>query len=152
MNSTPASCAAAVLETAPSIMRTIRHEFRKHRSPDLSVPQFRALAFMGRRGNASLSQLAEHIGVALPSASKLVDGLVSKKFAKRETRSKDRRQLELTLTSKGAAVLQTVRREAQAQLTLEFSQLSDTNLKTIEGAMDILQTLFSSNHQKCSKS
>jgi len=148
MSSSPHSCAAAVLETAPAVMRSIRNEFRKHRFPELSVPQFRALAFLGRNGNSTLSQVAEHIGVALPSASKLVDGLVAKRFAKRKTQSKDRRHIQLTLTSKGSTKLDAARQAAQTHLTSQFSKLSDSNLKQITQAMEILQTVFIS-HSKC---
>ena len=43
MKATTDECAHAILEVAPAIMRTIRTEMRSHRTPDLSIPQFRAL-------------------------------------------------------------------------------------------------------------
>jgi hypothetical protein len=45
------------------------------------MPQFRTLAVIDRNANASLSDVTEHIGLTLPSMSKLVDGLVARKLA-----------------------------------------------------------------------
>ena len=42
---------------------------------DLSVPQFRTLLFLRRHPGASLSEVAEHIGLTLPSISKMIDRL-----------------------------------------------------------------------------
>jgi len=67
-------CARQVLETVPLVMRTVRAEMRRRRTADLSVPQFRTLNFLNRQAGASLSQVAEHIGLTLPSMSLLVEG------------------------------------------------------------------------------
>ena len=84
-------CARQLLDTAPQIMRFIRAEMRSHRGHDLSVPQFRTLTFVNRNPEVSLSHLADHLGLTLPSTSKLVDGLVNQKVVTRrefEGRSK----------------------------------------------------------------
>ncbi len=76
-------CARQLLDTTPQIMRFIRAEMRSHRGHDLSVPQFRTLTFINRNPEASLSNLANHLGLTLPSTSKLVDGLVNQKIITR---------------------------------------------------------------------
>ncbi len=76
-------CARQLLETIPQIMRFIRAEMRSHRGHDLSVPQFRTLTFIHRNPEVSLSHLADHLGLTLPSTSKLVDGLVNQKIITR---------------------------------------------------------------------
>ena len=73
-------CARQLLDTTPQIMRFIRAEMRSHRGHDLSVPQFRTLTFVNRNPEGSLSHLADHLGLTLPSTSKLVDGLVNQKI------------------------------------------------------------------------
>jgi DNA-binding MarR family transcriptional regulator len=151
MDLSPTNCASAVLETTPMIMRSIRAELRKNRSPDLSVPQFRTLAYLGRQGESSLSQVADHIGVALPSASKLVNRLVSKKYAERKTQTKDRRQVKLTLTQSGSHKLEDARRAARIHLTTRFADLPKAELKQIIQAMQIFKTVFACNSQKCHK-
>ena len=83
MPTPPDVCAQEILEVVPAVMLAIRAELRRHRTADLSVPQFRTLAFIDRQADASLSDVAEHIGLTLPSMSKIVDGLVTRKFVTR---------------------------------------------------------------------
>ena len=60
-------CARQVLEIVPLVMAAIRTEIRTHRGSELSVPQFRVLIFLNRHAGASLSDIAEHLGLTLPS-------------------------------------------------------------------------------------
>ncbi len=47
-------------------MRVIRAEMRRGTAAELSVVQFRSLALADYRGGASVSQIAEHIGLTAP--------------------------------------------------------------------------------------
>ena len=98
-------CARQLLDTTPQIMRFIRAEMRSHRGHDLSVPQFRTLTFVNRNPEVSLSHLADHLGLTLPSTSKLVDGLVNQKIIIRHESKEDRRRLTLALTKNGEDIL-----------------------------------------------
>ena len=117
-------CAREVLETVPLVMRTVRAEMRRHRTADLSVPQFRTLNFLNRQAGASLSQVAEHIGLTLPSVSLLVDGLVERKLILRNTSAADRRRITLTLTARGQSVLEAAHGATQAALAEKLAALS----------------------------
>jgi hypothetical protein len=48
-----------LLEVVPIVIRVIRAQMRRHRSLALTVPQFRALVFIGDNPGTSLSQVAE---------------------------------------------------------------------------------------------
>jgi DNA-binding MarR family transcriptional regulator len=135
-------CDREVLETIPLVMRTIREEMRKRHETDLSVPQFRALAYLGNNPNASLSDVAEHVGSALPSMSKLVDGLVTRGYVSRRESPEDRRRVVLALTDGGANVLATARKGAQDQLGKVLRGLSTEELGTVARAMRILRAAF----------
>ena len=74
------TCTRELMDTAPQIMQAIRVEMRRGHGSDISIPQFRTLAFIQRNPDSSLSNLAEHLGLTLPSASKLVDGLCELPF------------------------------------------------------------------------
>ena len=80
---TAEDCAREVLDVVPLVMRIIRGELRRRGRPELTVPQFRSLAFLDRAGSASLSELADHIGLTLLLVSKLVDGVVERGLARR---------------------------------------------------------------------
>lgn len=137
-------CANQVLETTPLIVRSIRHEMRSRRSSDLSVPQFRALAFVHNSLDPSLSDLADHLGLTLASTSKLADGLVKKKLMQRAQSSRDRRRLTLTLTRQGETIYQTSRAGTQAHLSKLLSQLSQEELFVVKQAFELMEPIFAS--------
>lgn len=135
-------CAREVLEVVPLVMRTIRTEIRRQRGPDLSVPQFRTLAFLNHRQRTSLSEAADHIGLALPSMSKLVDGLVTRRLVVREPCSEDRRRITLGLTEAGGEALRSARELAQAYLAQALAPLPEADRATVTRAMQILRPVF----------
>ena len=69
-------CAATVVAVVPQLMREIRTEMRQAAPAGLSVPLFRALIFARNHPGASLTALAAHLGVTLPTASVGVDKLI----------------------------------------------------------------------------
>ena len=142
MQSSPDQCAREVLEVIPLVMRSIRSELRKHRGGDISVPQFRTLLFLSRHENASLSEVAEHIGLTLPSMSSIVDILVTRKLATRETYHGDRRRMTLTLTGRGRTALQSALMATEAYLRVLFGMLSSPECATVVKAMQVLRPVF----------
>ena len=140
--------ARQVLDTIPLVMRTIRTEFRNQRSNDLSVPQFRALAYINSNDGISLSSLANHIGLTLPSMSKLVDGMVSRGLVDRDEHQEDRRRICLRLTSQGKNELEAVHNHTEAFLADKLSSLTKDELTTINHSLQVLKDLFVSVHTK----
>ena len=138
----PEECARTVFEVVPVVMRTIRADLRRHRTAGLSVPQFRTLAFLARHEGASLSDVAEHIGLTLPSMSKLVDGLVTRGLACRAEDPVDRRRLALCLTEDGQSTLQTARSATQTYLAGLFGELTEDDRDVVAQAMEILRPVF----------
>lgn len=139
----PDKAALEVLEVIPLVMRVIRLEMREHRRGDLSVPQFRALAYLSSHEGASLSDLALHIGLALPSMSKLVDGLWERKLVSRRVPSRDRRRLNLQLTSQGRATFRSAYASARAQLAARLAVLPDEDRSRVVEGLRALRPLFS---------
>jgi DNA-binding MarR family transcriptional regulator len=136
-----------VLEVVPLIMRVIRSEMREHRSADLSVPQFRALAYLKRNAGASLSELALYIGLTLPSMSKLVDGLLGRRLLTREIPAGDRRRVTLQLTPHGRATLQSAYASAQAQLAARLAALPEADRANVVEALRALRPVFTQERQ-----
>jgi DNA-binding MarR family transcriptional regulator len=151
MATSPDICAQEILEVVPAVMRTIRAELRRHRTADLSIPQFRTLAFIDRNVDASLSDVAEHIGLTLPSMSKIVEGLVNRKFVTRQTHPTDRRRMILALTARGQTALQTSRAATRACLAEDLATLSDRQREIVMHAMEILRPVFTPQGEAESK-
>ncbi len=142
IEATPEACAHAILDVVPTVMRIIRARLRDHRTCELSVPQFRVLAYLNRRSGASLSELTEHIGLTLPSMSKMMDGLVERGLATRAEDPEDRRRVVLGLTAEGHEAFQIARAGTQIDLAQQMNRLSAEQLATVSAAMEILGPLF----------
>jgi DNA-binding MarR family transcriptional regulator len=132
-----------VLDAVPLVMRTVRAQLRAQRRADISVPQFRAMGFIDANDGASLSDLASHIGLTLPSMSKLIDGLVARELVTRTSHSADRRRICLSLTTLGREELRAAHRSTEKFLADRLSSLPDDDLKNISRAMQLLKELFS---------
>jgi DNA-binding MarR family transcriptional regulator len=142
------TCTHELMDTAPQIMQAIRVEMRRGRGSDISIPQFRTLAFIQRIPDSSLSKLAEHLGLTLPSVSKLVDGLVKQGLIIRQESTEDRRRLTLELTQAGASIINSARAGAQANLAKKLDCLTNSELETIHAAMLLLHPIFSNKAGK----
>jgi len=137
----PAACGKELLESVPVVMRFIRRNMREHRA-DLSVPQFRALCLVDRQPSASLSAVAEHLASSLPTASRIVTGLVSQGLLKRDSARDDRRQVSLSITPSGKAVMAAARHATQTRLAREMDRLSPAERSIVKQGMEILKTAF----------
>ena len=135
-------CVRELMDTVPQIVQAIRIEMRLGRGANVSIPQFRTLRFIQRNPDSSLSDIADHLGLTLPSVSKLVDGLVKQKLVNRQESTTDRRRLTLGLTSSGESLVNIARANAQASLAKTLSRLSDNEVETVIRAMDLLHPLF----------
>jgi DNA-binding MarR family transcriptional regulator len=138
----PEQCAAGLLDVIPAVMRTIRAKMREDASVELSVVQFRALARADRSGGCSVSELAEHVGLTLPSASKLVERLVRRGYLRRRPDHHDRRVTLVASTRKGHDALESARRAAKRQLTAMLKDLPPVQRAHLAAALDALRPIF----------
>jgi MarR family transcriptional regulator for hemolysin len=139
--------ARELLEIIPVIMKDIRSEMRSRRPHDLTVPQFRTLAFVDRNEGASLSAVANHMGLTLPSTSRLVDGLIARGMLTREDNPADRRRLKLGVTNHGLTILETSRRGTLTYLANKIASLSAEDREVIAKAMKAMRSVFISGTQ-----
>lgn len=142
MNEELASCVRELMDTTPQIIQAIRVEMRLGRGSNLTIPQFRALRFIQSNVDPSLSDLAEFLGLTLPSVSRLVDGLVKQDLVIRHDSARDRRCLELEITSAGETIVNSARATAQVNLAKKLSGLSYQELQSVQQAMELLHPLF----------
>jgi MarR family transcriptional regulator for hemolysin len=136
------TCARELMETVPQVFQSIRSEMRRGRGSDLTVPQFRTLRFIQSHTDPTLSSLADHLTLTLPSVSKLVDGLVQDELVIRRESANDRRCLALGLTPAGESIVNAARAGALASLTQTLGALSPDELETIRRGMELLHPLF----------
>ncbi len=143
--------AREILEVVPTLMRTIRLEMRSRRRPDLSVVQFRALVYLDLYPGASLSALAEHLGLTLPTVSQMINYLVEKGVVTRQESPVDRRRVMLSLTTQGKSLLDKSFAGTQTYLAKILSKLGRDDIGAIHQAMLLLGDVFQQSQATGSK-
>lgn len=137
------NCAARVMETVPLVMRFIRADMRARGSyEELSVPQFRTLAFLDRNPGASLSELAEHLGVTRATASANTERLVQRQFIDRCDHPEERRRVVLKLTAAGKEHLQANREQTRKYIANLLGSLTEEEIIQIDEGLTLLKQIF----------
>ena len=134
--------AALLMEVVPRVMQRIRTEMRSHRAAGLSVPELRTLIYLYRNDGVSLSEVANHIGLKLPSMSKTIDTLVNRKLVIRKALADDRRYNTLKLSANGLVELRRTRRLTEARLAEALSVIPPEQQVRVVEALKTLGKVF----------
>ncbi|HET7038120.1 MAG TPA: MarR family transcriptional regulator [Thermomicrobiaceae bacterium] len=131
---------AARLEEVASRFESVARDLRAHSMEpwvalDLTMAQLKTLFTLEYSGPATIGGVAEKLGVSLPTASHLVDRLVTAGLARREEDQTDRRRTLASPTASGHDLVVQLRHggheflvQALAQLTAEELAALDTGL------------------------
>ena len=136
-------CAHEIIDVVPLVMRVIRSKLREHGAVEMSVPHFRTLLFVYNNNGASLSDVAEHIGLSLPAMSTLADGLVSHGLMVRQENQDDRRRMTLSLTNLGRTKLDSAYKATRVHLAKRLRRLPSSDRTTIITALRLLRSTLS---------
>jgi len=136
------ACAGEVLVGVPAVMWYLRHPMRKCPRRGLTIPQFRALIFVAHHENASLSDIAEHLGISLPAMSRLVGTLVRRGLMCRREGRDDRRRISLSLTERGRSAFRVAHTAARRSLADRIGVLPSREIVRVTAAMRVLARLF----------
>jgi len=148
VNPTPAATtpsrqtAEVVLDTVPATMRAIRGHMREGREEGVSVPQFRALLYVGRNPGTDLSSLAEHLGASMPAVSELISRLVRDGLVLRELDPASRRRIRLTISADGERQFHEARGRTIDWLANRLGSLSPEQLDRIASALQELRRVL----------
>ncbi|HEX7058578.1 MAG TPA: MarR family transcriptional regulator [Solirubrobacterales bacterium] len=140
----------AAQETAARLTALLRHLFLYDRGNQLrlieesglSLTQCKALLELGGLGLETepwqVSDLADALGVSVPSMSRAVDGLVKKRLATRLEDPDDRRVRRVAITAKGERLVETLVAVRQAGMEAFASTLSAAQRRKLDSAVDAL--------------
>lgn len=101
-------------------------------SPRLPARQIRALRVVRRHPELNLTQLAEHLGIGLPTASRMCDRLEAAGLLQRHVQPDDRREVRLVLTAHGRRCLADVTERLSHYLSGAFDALSPRQRTVLE--------------------
>jgi DNA-binding MarR family transcriptional regulator len=142
---TAEECAAQLAAFAPTMIRATRCLLHNLPDVDLSPPQVRALSFLEWKPGASLSALADYMGLTPSAVSRLADGLVRRGLVNRQESVTDRRFANLTLTPAGEHLLKAANLALRARLLPMVSRLSPAQQKLLLEAIEVLRGVFVPN-------
>lgn len=106
--------------------------------PSVTMAQMRVLMLLGAVGEARMSDLAPQLAISLSSLSSLVDRLVEADLAQRRDDPRDRRNVLVSLTPGGAALLDNFQELGIRQLRELLTQLDEADIRTINQAVSLL--------------
>jgi DNA-binding MarR family transcriptional regulator len=90
----------------------------------LSREAWRVLLQLSRGGGRSMGEIAEHAAIPNPTATRVVDRLVSQQLAYRRNDANDRRRVLVHLAAGGRQVVERVSQELEELVDSAFAQLS----------------------------
>jgi len=135
-------CAVEFLEVLPLIMGSLHCELRHDPATTLTMAQFRTLSFLSRHGTASVSQIADFLGLGLPATSKIIDGLFTSGTVSRRGDPADRRRVLLEISNTGRNELLATRAITHNHLAELLSPLSETDRARLLDALRSLRPIF----------
>ena len=106
---------------------------------DLSVAQLRVLLVLQSQGPSRMSSIASVIGVALPTATGVVDNLVKKGLAIRENDPQDRRLVICKLSPQGQDLINKLWMSGRFQMKNLLEGLTEEQL---EKAHEVARILY----------
>lgn len=127
-------------EVFPTFWQQVRAHIRKVaiESFSLSVEQFHILRHI-RKGQNTISEIAEAQHISRPGVSQAVDALVNRGLIQRTQSLQDRRHIHLDLTAEGNALLDSVFENTRRWMMGSFASLSEAELQNLIRAMESLK-------------
>ena len=126
-----------------AVMRVARRLRSQRADRTLTLSQLSALATLDRHGTLTPGELAAHEKVQPPSMTRVVSGLESLGYLARAPHPTDGRQVVLTVTPTGSALLQEDRRRREAWLDVQLKDLTPEERATLRAAIPVLEKLAS---------
>ena len=105
---------------------------------NLTVPQYSLLTVLGERGESTMGQLADALGITMGAVTSLVDRLIHLGHVGRERGTEDRRVVKVSLTAKGSAMLGTVLDRSRRFIAGILSEMSPEDRCTFIGTYEKL--------------
>lgn len=109
-------------------------------SIDVTMPQFKTLVLIygSENGSQRMGQLASSLGVAMSTATGIVDRLVEQGLLVRQEDPEDRRLVVVRLTDRGRETMERPHRVSQQRMLSILDRLSTADLRLVARAMAVL--------------
>ena len=95
------------------------------KTPRITPSQWGMLMLIEQRGKSTIKDVAKVLSISSSAATQLVDGLVASGYLMRQTHSKDRRAVTLTLSKKSKDQVDRIKKHTLQRFLKIFGVLSD---------------------------
>ena len=116
-------------------------------SSDLTVAQLRLLLLLHTEGPLRMSAIASHLGIAISTATGLVDKLVAKTMVLRDDDPEDRRLVICRLSEKGNKLSSDLWDFGRAQVERLLNGLTEEQLRQAVHVVEFLYANLASNNR-----
>jgi len=123
------------------LARRLRVERQAEGLASLSDTQLAALAVLDTHAAMTPGELAEHEKVQPPSMTRVIAVLEERGLAMRAPHATDRRQVVLTVTEEGRALVSQARRRRDAWLSKRLKELTPAERSILRAAAPVLEKL-----------
>ncbi|MDQ2674754.1 MAG: MarR family transcriptional regulator [Chloroflexota bacterium] len=133
--------ADAVLEELAPLLSRAKAAWAAHcQEHGVSMLHMQVLAHLERAGPASMSSLADHLGVSLPNASGIVSRMEERGLIERSHDTGDRRRVMVRLTDAGAAFTHELGDLRRAHVTALIAALPPASQRNLLRALRDVRT------------
>jgi DNA-binding MarR family transcriptional regulator len=136
----PPTGATELVDVVNLVMQAVWADMRRSARP-IEPTQWATLRLVST-GPWTVSELARHKAVSLPTMSKSVDMLVRRGWVERSVGEADRRQTVVRLTSAGRQVLADCRRQVEDLLSAKLASLSDEDRDDLAASLRRLRDVL----------
>ena len=136
-----AGLATALRISVSRLARRLRVERQAEGLTSLSDTQLAALAVLDSHKEMTPGELAEHEKVQPPSMTRVIAVLEERGLAMRAPHPTDRRQVVLTVTEEGRALVGQARRRRDAWLAKRLKELTPAERSILRAAAPVLEKL-----------
>ena len=108
------------------VIKTVKHKmFLCSESANITPVQFGAMHYIYSKKKVSMSQISEYFSTTMPTATSLIDKLIVAKLVIRKHDSKDRRIINISLTTQGEKVLKEAAKNRTNSMNKMLTYLTD---------------------------
>lgn len=128
------------LEEALFIFRRKLLDAVKEEAASLNFPvsHIDVMSYVAEKGNPSMKEVANHLKIAPPSATVIIEAMQKKNLITRVVSDKDRRTIRIALTPKAWKFFRSFHKRKLDILTKMLSKLQDTEKKQFIKIINIL--------------
>ena len=141
------SIAEDMFTIPPLIGRSIRRKLLRiamaHIREDISPPHFEIMKTLEEAGVLHVTEIGERLQIPKPQMTHLIDKLVFLDMVERQPDVRDRRIINITLTSKGRTLLKKHRRMIEDAIKKSLASLTDKELAELSTSLRKLRQILS---------